>query len=180
MRQTVVLALVSVVAAAQQASAQRYVRQNETLEYTLTVESGGGLVVPVDYEITAMPLVVSLLYTALPGTKTRVNVFGGLGALLAAESQMRLLHNHGVLIPVTIASRKTAPYVHAGVEGEYMVHPRFAVNLRALGRLAKTSELEYDNEDFEVYQVPESKLKGRNIDFSGYNVAVGVRAYVGY
>jgi len=39
MRQTAIVALVSVVAAAQQASAQRYVRQNETLEYTLTVEN---------------------------------------------------------------------------------------------------------------------------------------------
>jgi hypothetical protein len=144
-------------------------------------DPGNPLIVPVSYVVTALPLIASVSYTAIPGERLRMHVFAGAGALLAATSDMKLLHDHGVLIPVTLAARETGPVLQAGLEGEYLLNPRFSMTARALLRHAATGELQYERPDYEVYDgFSESRLQGRTIDFSGYNVALGVRAYVGY
>jgi hypothetical protein len=126
------------------------------------------------YEITAMPLSLSLYYAALANPKWRVNVFGGLGMLLAATSSVRF--DLGT-VTLSLTDQKNGFYGHAGVEGEYLVHPRFAFFGRVLGRVATATDL-YEDTDLEAYGT--AQLSGREINFSGYGAHVGVRAYVGY
>lgn len=127
------------------------------------------------YEITALPLSVSVYYAAITSPKWRVNVFGGLGSLLAATSSIRF--NFG---PATLglSDQKNGFYGHAGLEGEYLVHPRVAGYARVLGRVATASDFFSDSE-LELYSanVP---LEGREVSFSGFGAHVGLRAYIGY
>jgi hypothetical protein len=126
------------------------------------------------YEITAMPLSLSLYYAALANPKWRVNVFGGLGMLLAATSSIRFDFGTATL---SLTDQKNGFYGHAGAEGEYLVHPRFAFFGRVLGRVATATDL-YEDTDLEAYGT--AQLSGREINFSGFGAHVGVRAYVGY
>jgi len=128
-----------------------------------------------EYEITALPLSLSLYYAAVTNPKWRVNVFGGVGSMLAATSSIRF--NFGTAT-LSLSDQKNGFYGHAGVEGEYLVHPRFAAYARVLGRVASASDLFSDNEIM-LYSaaVP---LKGREVNFSGFGAHVGLRAYIGY
>ncbi len=128
-----------------------------------------------EYEITALPLSVSVYYAAMTNPKWRVNVFGGVGSMLVATSSIRF--NFGSAI-FSLSDQKNGFYGHAGVEGEYLVHPRFAVYGRLLGRVAKASDL-YSDSEITLYS-SDAAIKGREVDFSGFGAHVGVRAYIGY
>ena len=126
------------------------------------------------YEITALPLSLSLYYAAMTNPKWRVNVFGGVGSLLAATSSIRF--NFGT-VTVAVSDQKNGLYGHAGVEGEYLVHPRVAAYGRVLGRVASATDL-YSDSELEAYGT--AQIKGREVNFSGFGAHVGVRAYIGY
>jgi hypothetical protein len=127
------------------------------------------------YEISALPLSLTLYYAAITNPKWRVNVFGGAGSLLAATSTMKI--NFGT-VTLLLSDQANGLYGHAGLEGEYLVHPRIAAYGRVLGRVATAGDLFADSE-LELYDanVP---LKGREVNFSGFGAHVGLRAYIGY
>jgi hypothetical protein len=133
------------------------------------------------YQSAAIPIVASGLYNLISNPKWRLNGFAGAGPM-QSEATVEFLHNHlGRLIPVQIVGRKTGVYLHAGLEGEYLLIPRFAVTGRFLARYANSGELDWKRPDFEVYEgFPASKLGGRAVDFSGLAFHAGIRAYIGY
>lgn len=135
------------------------------------------------FTVSGIPLVASLSYAAWSRDKLRVNLFGGVGALMVTEAQLEFTHLHTStrIIPVQITSQKTGTYAHAGLEAEYLLVPRFAINGRVNVRQAGSGELDWKNPDFELYEgFPTSKLGGRAVDFSGVSAALGIRAYIGY
>jgi hypothetical protein len=127
------------------------------------------------YEITALPLSVSLAYLVLDGPRFRAFAFGGGGPMLESSAAVSLPFFG---FPIQIADDKVGMYVHAGVDGEYRVHPRISISGRLLGRLAKASGL-FEDTDFDPY-VNNVSISDRDIDFSGFSATIGVRAYVGY
>jgi len=133
------------------------------------------------YTATGLPVVASLIYNVTSRPRWRVNGFAGAGPM-QGEATVEFLHNHlGRLIPVQIVGSKTGYYLHAGIEGEVLPTPRFAITARVLGRYASSGELNWKRPDFDIYEgFPESKLGGRAVDFSGLAAHVGVRAYIGY
>jgi len=126
------------------------------------------------YEITAIPLSVSLSYLVVDNSRFRAYVFAGGGPMLEATSSITLPFFG---IPISVADDKIGTYLHAGIEGEYRLHPRFALVGRVLGRSAKATgllkgtDLSYNGTD---------SIADRDIDFSGFAATIGVRAYVGY
>jgi hypothetical protein len=126
------------------------------------------------YEISALPLTLSLYYAAITNPKWRINVFGGVGSLLAATSSIRF--NLGT-VTLSVSDQTNGIYGHGGLEGEYLVHPRFAAYGRVLGRVATASNVYKDNE-LEAYGT--APLKDRDVSFSGFGAHVGLRAYIGY
>jgi tetratricopeptide (TPR) repeat protein len=133
------------------------------------------------YEAAGTPIVVTGVWNWLQQRTYRVNLAGGLG-FMASEATVKFAHDHlGRLIPVQIVGRGTGPYLHAGVEGEMLLSPRFALTANLLARYANSGELEWERPDFIVYQgVAESRLGDRSVDFSGLAAHLGVRAYIGY
>jgi hypothetical protein len=141
-------------------------RFRATNEDTLPPGSGDS-----KFEITALPISLSLYYTAYTMHWLRFNVFAGGGILATATSSITLdLGN----IPVTISGQKTGAYFHGGLEGEVLLHPRFTLSGRVMGRSAKVndvmSELSFNPDLF----------ADREIDFSGFAATIGLRAYIGY
>jgi tetratricopeptide (TPR) repeat protein len=126
------------------------------------------------YEVSALPLSLSAYYAAIVNPKWRVNVFGGVGSLLAATSSIRF--NFGS-VTLQLSDQKNGFYGHAGVEGEYLVTPRFAAWGRALARVANAGDI-YSGSELIAYGV--APLKGREVNFSGVGAHVGLRAYIGY
>jgi hypothetical protein len=126
------------------------------------------------YEVTALPISLSLYYAAITNPKWRVNVFGGVGSLLAATSSIRF--NLGT-VTLSVTDQTSGFYGHGGLEGEYLAHPRFAAYGRLLGRVATASDVYKDSE---LTAYGEAELKGRDVTFSGFGAHVGVRAYIGY
>lgn len=133
------------------------------------------------YVATGTPIVATMVWNWRKQRTYRINVLGGVG-FMAGEATVQFLHDHfGRLIPVQVVGKATGPYLHGGLEGEWFVSPRFAFTGNALLRYANSGELDWERPDFQVYQgVTESRLGNRNVDFSGYNFHVGVRAYIGY
>lgn len=133
------------------------------------------------YTSTGTPIVATLVWNWLQQRKYRVNLMGGAG-FMSSEATVLFLHDHlGRLIPVQIVGEATGPYLHGGVEGEWLLSPRFAVTATVLGRYANSGELDWERPDFVVYQgVSDSRLGDRSVDFSGLAAHVGVRAYIGY
>jgi hypothetical protein len=128
-----------------------------------------------DYETTAIPLVVSLYWTAMPHDKWRANLFLGGGPMGATRGAIKFNR------PGTgyfVADEKVGTYVHAGIEGEWLVNPHFSLNGRVLGRSAKAKGLFKDSE--QTLYATNVKLADREVDFSGFGAFVGVRAYIGY
>jgi len=135
-----------------------------------------------NYTAEAVPLVVSVLYQINDHPRFHYSGFGGAGVL---PSQGRLEFEQtlvsGRLIPTQIVGRATGFYLHAGIEAEYLVAPRFAVSARLLGRYANSGKLDWARDDFEIYEsYPASVLGDRSVDFSGIAAHLGVRAYIGY
>lgn len=135
-----------------------------------------------EYTASAMPFVVSVVHNLSTSPTRRVNAFAGVGPMLAQaiiENQQTLVS--GRLIPVQIVGHNQGWYLHAGLEGEYMVRPRLALTAQGALRRANSGKLHLAREDFELYEsYPVSKLGERTIDFSGWTAQVGLRAYIGY
>jgi hypothetical protein len=130
------------------------------------------------YKLSALPLVLTGYYNVRPGDKLRVNVFAGIGPMLAAQAKLQLLF---FTVPLSLTAGKTGIYAHAGLEGEYLVHPRLSVTGRVAGRIARASELEYSQQQLIVYSGgPENDINGRDLDFSGMTFQLGLRGYIGY
>jgi len=125
------------------------------------------------YEVTALPISVSLYYAAMTNPKWRVNVFGGLGVMPATSD---ISFDFGT-VTLSVNDQTTGFYGHAGLEGEFLVHPRIAAFGRVLGRVANASDVYKDNE-LEAYGT--AKLSGREVNFSGFGAHAGLRAYIGY
>lgn len=141
-------------------------RFRATNQSTLPLDQGGA-----EFEITALPISLSLYYPAYTMHWLRLNVFAGGGILTTATSSITLdLSN----IPVTISGQKNGPYFHGGLEAEVLLHPRFTLSGRVMGRSAKVddvmSELSFNPDLF----------ADRAIDFSGFAATIGLRAYIGY
>lgn len=134
------------------------------------------------YVASAIPLVASLYYQVNSHPKMRISGFGGAG-LFPAEAKLQFDNSlvAGRIIPTQIVGDGTGFYLHAGVETEYMVAPRFAVSARVLARYANSGDLDWPRDNFEIYEsFPASVLGKRSIEFSGLAAHVGVRAYIGY
>ena len=128
------------------------------------------------YELTAIPLSVSLHYLMAMHPKWRSSVFFGGGPMVQSKAQTKF--NFFGVIPLAASASKTAIYLHGGVEGEYLLHPRLSLTGRVLGRYAKASDLSiFNTTDFNYTTVP---IKSRAVDFSGYGASIGLRAYIGY
>lgn len=128
-----------------------------------------------NYKISATPLVISFYYLLAQHPKWRASVFAGGGPMLEATSSMDLgfIGNR-----LQIAESKTGTYLHAGLEGEYVLSPRFSLDGRVIGRSAKATGFFEKSSLFDyVSTVP---LKNRDIDFSGVAATIGLRAYIGY
>lgn len=128
------------------------------------------------YEISALPVAISVAYLLMDHPRYRVSAFAGGGPMLEATSSLTFLF-FGV-IPLEVADDKVGTYLHGGLEAEYLLHPRFSVTGRALFRSAKASGL-FEDTDFDLYGEGQN-LMDREIDFSGFAATIGVRAYVGY
>lgn len=128
----------------------------------------------IEFEAAAMPMVVSLYWTAVTGAKQRVNLFAGAGPLLSASNSIDLPFFN---FRIKIADQKTGFYFHTGAEGEYLITPKIALSGRVLYRSATASKLYHDS-TLEFYG--ERAIKDRKVDFSGFGAHVGIRAYIGY
>lgn len=130
------------------------------------------------YKLSALPLVLTGYYNVRPGDKLRVNVFAGIGPMLAAQAKLQLLF---FTVPLSLTAGKTGIYAHGGVEGEYLVHPRLSVTGRVAGRIARASSLEYSQQELNFYGGgSENNINGRDLDFSGMTFQLGLRGYIGY
>jgi hypothetical protein len=124
------------------------------------------------FEAAAIPLVVSLYWTAMPGAKFRANAFVGAGPMLVASNSIDLPFG----VRIKIADAKTGLFVHTGLEGEYLVHSKVSLTGRVLYRSATATNLYHDSPlNFGTHPV-----KDRKVDFSGVAFAIGMRAYIGY
>jgi hypothetical protein len=81
------------------------------------------------------------------------------------------------VIPLNISDSKVGTYIHGGIEGEYVLHPKLSVTGRALFRSAKANKM-YKGSTFTQYS--SGLIGNRNLDFSGYGVSLGLRGYIGY
>jgi hypothetical protein len=127
-----------------------------------------------NFEAAAIPLVVSLYYTVMPGEKFRANLFAGAGPLLAASNTIDLPF---FSIRLGLSDTKTGTYYHVGGEAEYVVVPRVSLAGRVLYRSATAKELYHDSTlEFDATH----PLKDRKVDFSGVAFNIGLRAYIGY
>lgn len=129
----------------------------------------------IKYTASATPLVVSLYYMMLPREKYRVSAFVGAGPMLSSHA---LIDINFFSTRIGIADEQLGTYFHAGLEGEYLLSPRFSVSGRVLGRSA-SAKIWKDNE-LKLYGNDNTALKNRKVDFSGFGAFVALRAYIGY
>jgi tetratricopeptide (TPR) repeat protein len=135
------------------------------------------------YEAAAIPLVLSLYWTALPRTKYRANLFVGAGRLLAANNSIDMHYKQGTFYDFRFlqGDTKTGTYFHVGGEGEYMLHPKVSLSGRVLYRSATAKELIHQGTGLLSAIDPGIPIfKDRKVDFSGVAFTVGLRAYIGY
>ncbi len=130
------------------------------------------------YEASAIPLLVSLCWTAVPGSKFRANVFVGGGRLLAASNTIDM--DYASVFRFLFVDTKTGAYFHTGAELEYLVHPKLSITGRGLYRSATATGLYGESTLFNAVDSAAPQLKGRKVDFSGAAFALGLRAYIGY
>ena len=127
------------------------------------------------YEVTELPISLSLYHATFVHPKWRVNTFIGMGAATPASSTI-----YFYLAPTaraSIADEKTGFYGHAGLEGEFLASPRFAITGRVLGRVAKATGF-YADSPLKIWG--KAALANRSVDFSGFGAQLGLRAYIGY
>jgi hypothetical protein len=122
------------------------------------------------FEQSAMPLVVNGIFEIKGGSNLRMYGLVGAGPLLGGELKATV---DVFGLELSYGDSKTGIYLHGGLETEYLVTERFALNLRLLGRLARGGKLEFPD-------IPTFPLHDKGVDFSGFAVQVGARAYIGY
>ena len=128
------------------------------------------------YEISAIPLSVGLHWLVMQRPRWRASAFAGGGPMLETKSSVEFALLPGLRI--TASDTKVGTYFHAGIEGELILHRRFSLDARVLGRYAKATGLsifESDNLDY-TEAVP---IRDRDVDFSGFGAHVGLRVYIG-
>jgi hypothetical protein len=123
------------------------------------------------YMQSAMSLIGNLYYGLISHPKWRVNGFVGGGPLLAPE--LRISDIPFFSAKLTFADQKLGAYIHGGAEGEYLLIPKLAVNARLLGRYAKGGKVSYGD-------ITNFPFQGKRVDFSGFAMQLGLRAYIGY
>jgi hypothetical protein len=128
----------------------------------------------IKYEITAVPVSVSLAYLLHDSERMRGYLIVGGGPMFESTASLTLPL---LGTPLQVADHKVGTYLQAGLEGEYRVHPRFSITGRLLGRYAKATGL---FKDAGLSYVPGTLIDNRDIDFSGIAATIGLRAYVGY
>ena len=133
------------------------------------------------YVSSATPIVASIVRSLSSSSHWHVNALAGVG-MMPSEAIVEFTHQHGTrFIPVQIVGRATGPFVHGGVEAEFLPTERFAIAARVTGRYAKSGDLKWNAPTFEVYEgFPESQLGKRSEDFSGLAAILGLRFYIGY
>lgn len=127
------------------------------------------------YELTATPMVVSLVYLLRDSGKFRVNAFAGGGPMLNSYASDQFLFFGSIALKIT--DTKVGTYLHGGLEGEYQFHPKMSLTGRALFRSAKATKM-YEGSTFTQYG--SGTIGDRDLDFSGYGLSIGLRGYVGY
>ena len=151
---------------------QRFRATNEdTVVVPVSIFSGRGT-----YELTATPLVVSVVYLVHDGGKFRASVFAGGGPMLNAYAEDKFTFFG--FIPLKTTDTKVGTYFHGGVEGEFQLHPKLWVTARVLGRSAKATKM-FKGSPFTQYSGTET-IGDRDLDFSGYGLTLGLRGYIGY
>jgi hypothetical protein len=143
-------------------------RLREAQRDSIATGNGGA-----EFVISSLPLTVSAYYTLVSGPKRRVSAFVGAGPMLVSEARINVPF---FTIQISISDNKTGYIAHAGVEGEYLVMKRLGLYGRALGRVAKVTGLDFGQID--LYNAGE--IGKRDVDFSGFAVHAGLRAYIGY
>lgn len=128
------------------------------------------------FETSSIPMLVSLYYTAMSTPKLHVNVFAGGGPMVASRASIDL--NFGI-VRLDIADEKVGVMIHGGLEGEYMLMPKLSLTGRVQGRYAKAENF-FKGSTLNLYGPPESELKDKKVDFSGYGAYIGMRGYIGY
>lgn len=128
-----------------------------------------------EYELTATPLVINLVYLAHDSGKFRLNLFAGAGPMLNSYASDQFLFFGTIALKVT--DTKVGTYFHGGLEGEYELHPRLSITGRGLFRSAVASDM-FDKSTFTQYG--SGTIGNRDLDFSGYGVSLGLRGYIGY
>ena len=134
------------------------------------------------YEAAAIPLVLSLYWTVLPGTKYRANLFVGGGPFLASNISIDMRYQGGPYdFRFLQGDTKTGTYFHVGGEGEYMMRPKVSISGRVLYRSATATELIHQGTGLLTAIDPGIPIfKDRKVDFSGVAFTLGLRAYIGY
>ncbi len=130
---------------------------------------------PLRFDVSGLPLSVSLYQAVRTGQSFRLNIFAGGGVLATAMSEVDYGELAALLndVPLKLSGQKTGSYFHGGLEAEYLVTQRFSLSGRLLGRSAKAKGT-LDGIGFgDVFN-------GRTIDFSGFGATLGLRAYIGY
>lgn len=146
-------------------------RLRATNEDTLTVSGRG----KGTYELTATPIAVSVVYLLHDSPKWRASVFAGGGPMLNSYASDKFLYAPG--IPLLLTDTKTGTYVHGGLEGEYVMHPKVSLTGRVLFRSAKATGM-FEGSDFTQYA--SGTIANHDLDFSGFGASIGLRAYIGY
>lgn len=130
----------------------------------------------VKFETSAIPMMVSLYYTAMSSEKFHLNVFAGGGPMVASRGSIDL---NFFTVRLQLADEKVGAIFHGGLEGEYMVMPKLSVTGRIEGRSAKATKL-FKASELNLYGAPEAALADKEVDFSGYGAYIGLRGYIGY
>ncbi len=128
------------------------------------------------FNVSGLPLSLSLYQAVHSSRSFRVNVFAGGGVLATAISEVDYRELAALLsppVPLKLSGQKTGSYLHGGLEAEYLVTERFSLAGRVMGRLAKAKGTLDDIEFGDAFN-------GRTIDFSGFGATLGLRAYIGY
>jgi hypothetical protein len=127
------------------------------------------------YELTASPMVISVVYLVHDAKKLRVSLFAGGGPMLNSYAADKFLFLGSIALKVT--DTKVGTYFHGGVEGEYAVFPKLSLTGRVLFRSAKASKM-FKGSTFTQYG--SGTIGDRDLDFTGYGLSLGLRGYVGY
>lgn len=153
-------------------------RFRATNEDTITVPIPGNLFSGHgSYELTATPLVVSAVYLLRDSGKFRTSAFVGGGPMLNSLASDSFYLVFFTMLPLKATDSKVGFYGHAGLEGEYQLHPKLSITARGVLRYAKAPKM-FEGSTFTQYT--SGSIGDRDLSFSGYGISIGLRGYIGY